>query len=341
MKFFKLLPIVLLAMLPAQAQAQETVGGRLQDIIGNLSGPALFLISIACFAGGLWLLIRGLVKLKDASGNNEQTGGALLTIVAAVLLVALPEVAGVGMMTAVGGGGIMGQGDLQAARATLDAGYVSGASSVSDQLKGMATVTAPENCLSEGAEGVTCMARNLAVNAVPIGIIAVFVAVFIAGVWGFGAALFELTKAQPGQRNLPDGWWGRLIFSVLLMNGPVLLAIVSQTILGNNGTIQQSGLQSGSSLLSYSIQTGAQFKQYEDLIGYLFIILALFGAIAFVRGIFVMKAAGEGRGGGGASYGHGIVFMVAGVLLANAKISTCTILTTVGAQALSGFGFCS
>ena len=340
MNFLRLAILPALISLPSQAWAQETVGGRLQDLIGDLSGPALFLISIACLAGGLWLLIRGLVKLKDSSGNNEQTGSALLTIVAAVFLVALPEVAGVGMMTAVGGGGIMGQGDLNAARATLDAGYSQNSQSMSDKLKSMASVTAPTNCLEEGAEGVTCMARNIAVNAVPMGIIAVFVAVFIGGLWGFGSALFELTKVQGGQR-IPEGWWGRLIFSILLMNGPVLLAIFSQTILGNGGTIQQSGLQSGSSLLSYTIDSGAQFKLYEELIGYLFIILALFGAIAFVRGIYVMKAAGEGRGAGGASYGHGIVFMVAGVLLANAKISTCTILTTVGAQSLQGFGFCS
>lgn len=321
------------------AYAQETVGGRLKELIGSLTGPALFLVSILCFAGGLWLLIRGLVRLKDSSGNNEQTGAALLTIVAAVFLIALPEVAGVGMVTAAGGG-LFNNSDLAAAKGTLDANYASGSDGVSQRLSEMAQVTAPSNCF-ESKEPVPCMAKNISINVVPIGVIAVFVAVFIAGIWGFGSALFELTKLQPGQRGLPQGWWGRLIFSVLLMNGPVLFTMFTQTILGESGTVVGSGLvDGGSSLLKYSAGAGDKFKQYEDLIGYCFTILALFGAIAFVRGIFVMKNAGEGKQGG--SYGHGIVFMVAGVLLANAKSTTCTLMTTVGMTANdTGLGFCS
>lgn len=323
---------------PAFAQDASTVGDRLQSLIGSLSGPALFLVSIAAFVGGLWLLVRGLVRLKDASSHNEGTGGALITIVAAVFLIALPEIAGVGIMTAAGGS-IVNNSDLQAAKATLDAGYAQGDQSVSNRLKNLTQVTQPSDCFNE-KDAVPCMAKNISINVVPIGIIAVFVGVFIAGIWGFGASLFELTKVQPGQRGVPEGWWGKVIFSVLMMNGPVLFTTFSSTILGNAGTINEGGQLGNSSLLTYQVVDGDKFKQYNDLIGYCFTILALFGAIAFVRGIFVMKAAGEGKQ---ASYGHGIVFMVAGVLLANAKISACTLMTTVGmgAGALNGAGFCS
>jgi len=324
----------ILFMTPAAyAQENASVGFRLNQILQDLTSPLLFLISFSCAVGGLWLLAKALLKLKDSGGQSDQTSGAMVMLVAAVLLIALPEAAGVGMITMVGDqSGILNTTHLQKARAILDDTNPSQI----DSAGGNRAFASPSNCYSE-EKPVPCMAANLAQNVVPIGIVATFALAFIAGLWGFGHALFELAKAQGG-RPLPEGWWSKLIFNVVLLNAPVLFQTVSQTILGQGGTVGGNGLVSGSSLLKYNLSSNDALEQYQTLIGHVFTILALFGAIAFVRGIFVCKAAGEGRQGG--TYGHGFVFIIAGILLANSKYSTCLVLNTMlGADGT--FGFCS
>jgi hypothetical protein len=343
MKSILRVSVALAGLLPSQAFAQEaSIGSRLQAMLSDLTGPLVFLVSITCLLAGLWLLARSLIRLKDAGGNNEQTGPALLTMVAAVMLVALPEVAGIGMLTTAGGG-FVSNGDMMAARATLDAGYADKSAGLSGTIAGLAEVKAPENCLTDKDQAVTCMAKNLAQNVVPIGIITVFAAAFIAGLWGLGSAMLDLTKTQGG-RGVPDGFWSKVIFNVLLMNGPFFFGIMTRTIFGHQGTINESGgLDTSGGLLEYDMGIEAEtLAKYQELIGYAFIILALFGAVALVRGLFVLKAAGEGKQS--ATMGHGIVFIIAGALLANAKASTCVILTTVGAGGItsgaSALGFC-
>lgn len=336
MKRLVLSPLVLVTALasPGAAWAQEatTIGDRLNAILKDITGPFIFLISLLCLVGGIWLLAKGLIKLREAAGNGQQSTGAIAIIVAAAFLIALPEAAGTGMLTLTGEqSGIINNQDIAAAKIGLDDTTAGGSFDTPT-----ASVGAVTDCYN-AAEPVPCMADNVARNVVPIGIIAVFVVVFISGLWGLGHCLFDLTKLETG-RGVPDGWWGRLIFNVVLLNASIIFQIVSQTVLGNPGTVTGDGL-AGGSLLEYSVGAGSNFKQYEELIGHVFTILALFGAIAFVRGIFVCKAAGEGRQGG--TYAHGIVFIVAGILLANSKISTCLVLNTMLGAASSTLGFCA
>lgn len=328
-------PIVFAAsmLLASPAYAQATVGNRLNEILKDITGPFVFLISLVCLVGGVALLIKGFLKLKESSGNQAQAGTAIAIIAAAALLIALPETAGTGMMTLTGTGnmaGIVTSSDISAAKIGI------GDESPGSFSSKTADVGAVTDCYS-AAEPVPCMAGNIARNVVPIGIVAVFIIVFVSGLWGLGSALFETTKIEGG-RSLPDGWWGRVIFNIVLLNASVIFQIASQTLLGNAGTVRGSGLEPNSTLLKYDIGvSGATFQQYETLIGHVFTILALFGAIAFVRGIMVCKSAGDGKQGG--SYSHGIVFIVAGVLLANSKYSTCLVLGTMLGNS-GTFGFC-
>lgn len=332
----KRLATIVLASIPtllmtSAAYAQTTtVGNRLDEILKNITGPFIFLISLLCFVGGIWLLAKALVKLRESSGQGGQVGPAMAILLAAALLIMLPEAAGTGMLTLTGQqSGLINNEDIAAAKIGLDDQQPNSFNTPT------ASVAAVTDCYSS-AEPVPCMAENVAKNVVPIGVTAVFVIVFIAGLWGLGHALFDLTKVEQG-RGLPEGWWGRVIFNVVLLNASVIFQIVSQTILGNGTTVGGDGLNASSDLLNYDIGINGDFAQYEELIGYVFTILALFGAIAFVRGIFVCKAAGEGRQGG--TYAHGIVFMVAGILLANSKASTCLVLNTMLGSS-GTFGFC-
>src|SRR3546814_14800289 len=96
--------------------------------------------------------------------------------------------------------------------------------------------------------------------------------------------------------------------------------------------VLNTGLDTASSLLSYTASSSADdfFKKYEELIGYVLQILTFFGVWAFVRGMLMVKMTAEGKQQ--QSYMSGIVFIVAGILLANAKVSTCMVLYTAGGR---------
>jgi len=188
------------------------------------------------------------------------------------------------------------------------------------------------------------MARNIATNAIPMAIWALLGITFIVGFLNFASAIAEMTHSQNSHgssHGLPKGWWLKIITSILLMNAATLFTLFSTTILAaNDSPITAQGLNAGSSLLQYPSNSSiAIVQKYAEMIGYCFVILTFFGVWAFVRGIFLIKATAEGRQSQG-SYGMGFVFIVAGVLLANAKYSTCVILTTMGGSQMAQ-GFCN
>lgn len=336
-----------LAATPAFAQ-NRTVGDMISAAMTDMVGPLLFVVSILCTLGGVFLYGKGLLRLKDAHQGQGEMKQAFTNIVVATILVALPEAAGIGMMSIMGTSNIFfSTSELQLAADALDGGAAAAKSQgLSGTLRGLASVASPENCIAAagaagGGGGVPCMAKNIALNVVPIGIIAVFAFVYVAGLWGFGSALFELAR-HSGERGggAPPGFWTKAVTAVLMLAAPPFFMAVSQSVTGSSGPVGMSGLQSSSTLLTYEIGGSGVLAQYSSMIGYLFHILALFGVVAFARGLFILKDAGERSQN--ATYSHGIVFMVAGILLANAKLSTCTILSTIsGFGAASTVGFCS
>lgn len=331
------------SLFPVHAFAQQTnVGTRIQLGLTDLIGPLLFVITLSCTLGGVFLFAKGLLKLREASQDRNGLGGSMMTIFAATMLIALPEVAGIGMGSVMGSSGLIGSRDISMANQALDGDAgISKGSGISTTVSRMATVTAPRNCIQE-RDAIPCMAENLAKNIVPIGVIAVFGFVFLAGLWGFGSALFELARSHGQEgRGTPPGWWGKALASILMMNGPPFFIAVTNSILGTDGNaVTTSGLNAGSSVLSYSISNVSVLQQYATLIGHVFTIMVLFGVLAFVKGLFVIKSAAERQGN--ATFSHGIVFMVAGVLLANSKLSTCAILSSItGDEGSRMLGFCT
>lgn len=337
------LAVAATSLFALSAHAQTTnVGDRIEKSLSDMIGPLLFVVTLSCTLGGVFLFARGLLKLREASQDRNGVGGAFMTIAAATMLIALPEVAGIGMSSIMGGSGLIGTNEISMANQALDGDAgITKSGGISNQVTRMATVTAPENCFAAD-RGVPCMAGNIAKNIVPIGVIAVFGFVFLAGLWGFGSALFELARSHGQEgRGTPPGWWGKVLASVLMMNGPPFFMAVTNSILGTGGNaVGNTGLNSGSSLLTYNIQGATVLQQYATLIGHVFTIMVLFGVLAFVKGLFVIKSAAERQGN--ATFSHGIVFMVAGVLLANSKLSTCAILASIAGNEGAGMlGFCT
>lgn len=341
-------------VLSTHARAEPSVGGRLAGILTELWGPLLFLIVALAFVAGLWLFARGLVRLKDAAiddsrGYRGTLGEGVLHLFAASLLVALPEAAGVGVSTITGlDFNLFGSYDeLAHLTRTLDIGTgASGSvnlgefetSKVNQLLSSIGAIMEPDNCYASD-DPVNCMARNVARNAVPVSILALFAFMFLYGLATFGTSIMDLAKSQTGANRLvPQGWGAKFATSVLLMNGPFVFYATSSTLLGQS-VILDTGLNAASSLLSYTVggESNDFLQRYQKLIGYTLQILAFFGVWAFVRGLLMLKMTAEGKSQ--TTYASGLVFMISGILLANAKASTCMVLYTAGGSGMT-MGFC-
>lgn len=331
------LPTVLVAgNALAAGGTDNTVGSILKGIIDNVWNPLFLLIAVVAALGGIWMMAKGLMKLVESASDRGGRGVApgLAWIVVGALLIALPDAAGMGMQTifgaAKGGGALTGAG--------LD--YKDGMSG--DWLTAMTAGTfspgGVTDCL-DADDPAVCMARNLATNAVPMGIMALFSLVFLAGLVGFAMTLIDMAKGADG-RDQSKSHITRLVICAMLMNAPMAFSFMSTTLFGTSeSTLGLNGLNYASGLLKYD--SGSKIEivmRYSKLIAYSFTILAFFGAWAYIRGIFMVKGVAEaGRQAG--SYGMAGVYMVAGILMANAKASTCVILKTTGGAAMAA-GFC-
>lgn len=340
MRILSKLVFALTMAMPGVALAQETIGGRLQAIVNDAWNPIFLIVAVGSALGGIFMFAKGLMKLVAASSERTQQGygPGLVYMAIAAMLIALPDAAGMGMTSIMGsarGGGTLDSTGLDYS----DTGTSMASNFLSAMNGNLADVATVENCLSDKVAPAACMAKNIALNVVPMAVYALFAMVFIFGLVIFAMTLIEMAKSTDNPNQNRGGNITKLVTAVLLMNAPVAFGLLSMTMLGVDGTIGSAGLTStNSNLLKYTSGSELEIvKKYTELIGYAFIILTFFGAWSFVRGIFMIKATMEGRQQG--TFGMAGVYVVAGVLLANAKMSTCFILNTVGGSAM-GAGFC-
>jgi hypothetical protein len=335
----------------------NSIGEKLQQALNSSSGPLFIGIAAVGWIAGLYLFFSGLHKLSQASesgGRGDGAGSGMIRLAMGIMLFALPDIAGIGMqsMFGVGVSNIFG-GASELAQISqqldLETGSGSGAMSAGNSLLSQAignagTPQTPDDCYA-AATGITCMAKNIAKNAIPMGIYAIYTICFLAGLAMFASCLWTASKAYgQSSQGLPPGFWTKAAVALLLINSPLLIMTFATTLQGQGGVLTIQGFDAGSNFLSYSFQqtqqasnTSAQLQKFAELIGYVMVILAFFGVWAFFKGIFMVKATAEGKSQG--TMGGGFVFMVGGVLLANAKISTCMILYTFGGTGMT-FGFC-
>jgi len=327
------------SVVPAAAWAEGpvTLGSRLAAISEELWTPFVFLISCGSFIAGLFLLGIGLTKLAK---QHETRGGlwesGLAHLFAAALLISLPDAAGVGLRTLYGttaAGNSLGITGLDVGQD----GGVPGGNPMSEMLGNLASVGQVDDCLVKDAPAA-CMGANIARNAIPMAVWTLFAFATLAGLFQFASAIMDLVKGQQ-QGGPPKGLAVKFITAILLINSIGLYTLASRTVLGNeDNPIGKGGLNASSNMLTYTVEpTFEVLKKYAELIGHAFTILAFFGAWAFVRGVFMLRSTAEGKGQG--SFGMAMVYIVAGILLANAKYSSCVIMTTLGGDGM-GNGFC-
>jgi hypothetical protein len=323
----------------AFAAGEQTIGDRLAAMVNDAWNPIFLLVAAGAAIGGIFMFAKGLMKLVEASGERGGNGGytpGLAYLALAAALLALPDAAGMGMTSilgaARGGGALDGTG--------LDYNESGAGGDFLSTINGaLASVKPVENCLTSGTPAA-CMAQNIALNVIPMAVYALFAMVFIFGLVIFAATLIDIARSSEDPRQHGKGGITKLFTAVMLMNAPLAFGLATKTMFGSDGTIGESGLTgTGSKLLTYTSGSSLEIvKKYSELIGHSFVILTFFGAWAFVRGVFMIKSTVEGRGQG--SVGMAGVYIVAGVLMANAKASTCLILNTVGGADMAA-GFCS
>ncbi len=331
---------VLAANQSMAAGPAETVGNALSNLVNDVWNPMLLLITMASGLGGIYLMIKGLVRIAAAAhgghgASQAHYGPALANIAFAAFLIALPQAAGVGITTLFGG---QGMSSIQSSGLDYNDNGING-SYLSSLAGGLAQVTAPTNCLSDSQPAV-CMSRNIAVNVIPMATMALFAMTFLAGLAIMASTILQWAKSMDKHEH-GRGFVTRAITAILLMNASVLFRMTTTSVMGQSSPITDLGhLDAGSSLLTYPVSSSIEIVQkYAQLIGNAFTILVFFGAWAFIRGVFMIKSVAEaGRQGG--SYGMASTYIVAGILLANAKFSTCLILATVGGADM-GNGFCN
>lgn len=320
--------------------ATSTIGDRLKSIVNEAWNPIFLLVAVGAALGGIFMFAKGLMKLVAASSDRTQQGYApgLTYMAIAAGLIALPDAAGMGMTSILGaakGGSTLGSTGLDYS----DSAGSTAANFLTAMNGNLASVTAVENCLVS-ATPAACMAKNIALNVIPMAVYALFAMVFIFGLVIFAMTLVEMARSSDNPNNNRGGNITKLVTAVLLMNAPLAFGLMSMTLFGADGTIGTSGLTAvNSPLLTYTSGSKIEIvKKYSELIGHAFVILTFFGAWSFVRGVFMIKATMEGRQQG--TLGMAGVYIVAGVLLANAKMSTCFILNTVGGASMAA-GFCT
>jgi hypothetical protein len=314
--------LFLTAFIPdiASAQVTSTMGGVVQSL-GKDVLPAFstLLVSIA-YIVGLYLIFAGIMKLKAGISGGGARGAytdALVRMFAGSFLLALPDTMGIGVAT------------------------VLGSSEYTSNVSG-ATVGGVSDCTGTSGSSLplTCIAQNIGKNFVPVMIEVIFGFCFMIGLFLILHGFYKMAQNHNEGRGQQDrGWKMELLVGFVLGNIPILMSDLASTLGFSESTITASGfigVNSGASILSYTPPvSNAMLTQYASLIGWLFVILTLFGVWSFVQGWFILKAHADG--GGRKTVMGGFTHIGAGVLLANAKISTCFI---VGTMMGNGMGFC-
>lgn len=330
--------IFLVGTSPAFAAPAATVGEALRNMLLDIWNPLLLVTVMIAGLSGIFLLVRGILKFVSAAqnGNGGGYGSAVAHVALAAFLIALPQASGMGMNSIFGdarGGGTLSSGALDYDDNGITGNYLG------SLMGGVAGVGGVENCISNPAPAV-CMSKNIAQNVIPMAVVMLFALTFLAGLAIAGTTIVQWAKSTDRNEQSRSNIL-KIVTAILLMNASVLFRIVTTTVMGQDTPVSDLGhLMTSSPLLSYPVSSSLEVvKHYSALIGNAFTILVFFGAWAFVRGIFMIKGVAEaGRQAG--SYGMAATYIIAGILMANAKYSTCVILSTVGGFDM-GAGFCT
>lgn len=316
--FFALLLAAVMLALPGEAFAANptpTLGGVIRNVGEDIWRPVMLLFGAGSILGGLFLVSTALLRMAQNVGREgESMKDPILRLA--------------------GGGFLFGFMDtIQMGPATL----WGAASSAIGLTPATTTPSGVQDCLGANG-GVTCMAANFSGNVVPVFMSVAFSLAFVWGAWMVVTAIHSIaTSGERGGRQ--EGKPGaRLLFGAIMCQLALFSESISRT-LGFNRPIVNGveGMTADLSMLSYVPPTNfGMLSPFAQLIGHVFIIMAMFGIIAIWRGISFLKADADGSQRG--VVGAGVTHLIGGALLLNSKATTCFMMNTVLGNSL---GFCN
>ena len=304
----------ILFSMPAYADSQTNMGQMLAAVGGDLWGPIILLLWSGSMLVGVYLVASALYKMVQSVGRDDMP---------------VREV----IMRMVGGGLLVGFWDtIQMGPMTMWNSTMT-ALGWSWQPQAAGAVT---DCTGTGG-GITCMAGNFASNVVPVFLSFLWIMAFLWGAWLIVSAVHAMATQheRSGSQVKP---FPRIIIGFILCQLPLFISSVSATMGYATPVITGAGFSAtNNTMLSYTAPTNwGLLSNYAELVGKIFIIMAMFGVIAVWKGIQYLKADAEGVQRG--VVGAGLTHIIGGAMLINSKATTCFVMNTILG---TGLNFCT
>lgn len=312
LSFMSLFFLIMIAFVaPSYAQEASTIGGMFKEFGNSVLGRGVFyLINSIIILCGIFLVGWGVYSLKDAGDRNQQQSvflGSISKMFFGSVMFQIGKFTGVGLMS------IFNSASYYSADGIADPGETL-------------------NCSSSAAM-LECISRNLANNIVPAGYDLIMTLAFFYGVYLVGSTLYKMANHYGhGHRNSQEkGLIAKIVIGIVIINLPQLMGIFGTTLGIPDNILGNPTYNPNASSLSYTASGSGAFEQYANIMPNIFRIMVFFGLLAVIRGIFLLKAAGEGNNGGGQNpLGAGITHIIGGLLLANLKWTITVIFSTLG-----------
>jgi hypothetical protein len=312
---------------PAFAQTSSTtttIGGMIISVGKDLWTPISTLLVAGSYLVGFFFIGSALFRLIEAGGRGGEGGykDALARLFGGAILVTLPDVLHSGLITIFN----------SAFKYTSDTGVTAGTVT-----QCVMSTTSSSGSTGTGASSASCVIQNFANDIVPSFLPVAFGFMFLWGAYLVATAVHAVASSHVNGGNRSQvKWLPRSIIGLLMCNFSTLFNGIAQTMGYSSSTITSSGFSAvGSTLLSYTPPASLGISSdYASMIGNIFAIMIVFGVIACARGLSHLKAHAEGSQQG--TFGSGVTHIIGGVMLANAKMSICLVVSTLFGSA-SGF----
>lgn len=309
------------------AYADDGTPSNLGGLINNM-GQQLYkyipmLLIVGCYVFAIWLAADALKKLYEGArpgGRGGEHGSVWVKLAVAGMFAVLPNIMNVGI-----------QSIFDSVPGAISGGHV----------------YSPQECLvgtSDDSAALTCVARNIGINVVPVGIKFIFAAMWISGMCIFIKSLYSIAKHHhsPHQGGVSKQIGHIGVACIMLVMPTFINAVTTSMGYGNMTVLTGNAIglsDSVPSILAYNGDgTSGDLTKFRELISWSFVIVSLFGVWFVAVGCNKLNA---GVDGGGQQERNSVraamTHIIGGALMVNGKFAMCLIVSTFVGK---GHGFC-
>ena len=313
---------------PSCQASANSLGSIILRLADEVPGPVLAIFGILTTIASIWLIVTGVLKLRDAvDGEKNATASALVRMV-------------------IGGFGMVSNVLLGIFYQTLFSKDVS-------DTYGYDRMALVNDCLNSSVNSASFLS-SFATNFAPYLVFGLFMFAFVAGTILTFACIFKFIDVAAGRsQQKVSSILSQLVVAMFLVNLPFFSGnIMKDTFFGDNK--QSSFYSNECNLISYNKNNGiyvntlnpsdcaevdmtdindtATAQKFANLI---FTVIFPFGLISMMSGLFVFYSMGQGQQQGPQGVRAAIVRIVAGVFMMNMAALNCAVFATFGLNKLA------